>query len=187
MIKRFLSEHSFQTLLFFSGILFGTLVPQIHTIELEGKLTISDILSICVTIWVGLFVATTIASTQTSDRFEKELLIGDLTKIRSYNLIDISFESGSSYSIKDVAKAFKNLNIMIIDFEQTLAVAKSCSHIQINNLRSAFKNYRQAVTSLPHIDFMVTPSRQEMNKIQNASLEFRKKAFELVCEINSNN
>jgi len=84
IIRHFVNESSFRIAIFVSGILFGTIFPQALDIDFEGKLTLSDIISTISTIFIGIFLATTIANKQTSDRFEKEYLISELSKITSF-------------------------------------------------------------------------------------------------------
>jgi hypothetical protein len=183
-IRTFFKEHGLSISIFLAGMIFGIIMIHVNGIEIEQKITISDVLSMLVTTIVGVYLATTISKNQSANRYEKDFLISETKKVLEMMHSESVFTDTQQFDKDVTAKAFKRLNILLHNLETLFPLSEHCSFIETSALRSEFKNLRRLMTGIPSKSNIIHPDNQQRMLIASAITLFKRKLFSTIIDIN---
>lgn len=179
------NELLFSLLIFGAGVIFGLIFQSLFKMNVENTISLSDLFTLIFTIFLGIYIGSTITGKQSSNRFEKELLISEIKRITDYLDSQSVFRNTESIDYNNAKSSFKQLNITIFNIGNVIRDAGYSKEVDISILRQKFSAFRNAILGLTPQNSVIIPSQQERTLIVNSYSSFRSEVFKAIVKVNT--
>lgn len=178
------SDNFFYLIIFLSGFIFSLLLFKVDFAFIDYKIAISDLLSLSVTSIVGIYLGKKIQEHQSSERFEKEYIIGEVIRIKDMIDREKCFKSFNEIPFKDVKVVFKELNIQIQQLQLTLDDSNFRNTTNTQEIRKCFQAFRKSILNISPENENICPSYANVIEINKEYKKMRRELFRLIININ---
>ncbi|MFI5160799.1 MAG: hypothetical protein ACHQHN_05950 [Sphingobacteriales bacterium] len=166
-----------------SGILLGVFFCNFSYFVFEKTIKITDLLSIAITCFLGIYIATTVNKVFTRNSSEKDFLIKEIkSSLKVVNeLIGLIHEKSLPFG--KTVNSFKTINEDLLLIER-LIESSHCNGVKITPTRNELIQLRNTVTGISPVNGTIVLNSTNYNIARTQILKLKSSLYNLVFEIN---
>jgi DNA integrity scanning protein DisA with diadenylate cyclase activity len=184
-LKSIKSNNVIIVLLFFCfGALFGFYTTEFSYFEFDKTISVENIFSILVTIFIGIYIASIIQHKQAAKESQKNIITTEISNIKD-DIDELSKEiDQSNFKVKDINFRFKRINQKISTLEKYFETCKY-TFAEIGIVKSVLLDNKQLITDNPleNLEFKVDVAI--VSKVTNNFEKIKFEFFKIIFAISS--
>jgi hypothetical protein len=166
-----------------SGILLGVFFCNFSYFTFDKSIKITDLFSLGITSFIGIYIATNVNKVFTRNNSEKELLIGEIKA--TLKIVNELLETVNNQKLpfNSTIRAFKNINENLI-LADKLIKSSHCNGIKVDTIRTNLYSLRKLITGISPINDFIILDNTTYKTAQTSTIGLKTKFYNLIFEIN---